>query len=167
MSTELKRPTTTEIPIQRKEPIQSQLVDPFFDRTLTDPVLDRTLVPPSFDRTTVDPVFDRTLVDPFFDRTQGATLDPFGRQMMADPVNLVNQMMRAVDPMMRPAGWTEQLMNRPFQTLENKELGVLNNILRADVTESNDSWRIHAGKLTVFNITRINIESTDIFNIRL
>jgi hypothetical protein len=144
MSTELnKYPTTTEIPIQRKDPITTlaEEIDPLFNRTtlMADPIFDRTLVDPMLDRTLVDPVFDRTLVDPFFDRTLGAVdaLDFF------DPVTTVNEMMRRVDPMLRPTGWTD-LVNRPLQTME-KQLGPLTNIIKADIIESRHAYKLHAG----------------------
>jgi HSP20 family molecular chaperone IbpA len=117
MSSDLRK-HATEIPIQRKDPIQSQQVDPFFDRT--------------FDRTLVDPMFDRTLADPVFDRT-----------LAMDPVRMVNEMMRRVDPMLRPAGWTD-LVALP-QTMErNLETNLGTNTIRADIDEAVDAYFIHA-----------------------
>lgn len=124
MSTELsKRPTTTtEIPVQKKDTTETQLFDPFFDKTL---------------------------VDPFFDRSQGTYLDPFGRQVV-DPLYMVNELMRRVDPTMRPSGWGDMMTTRPFQNLaeqQTRNLGPLTNIIKADIAETTDCYCLDAGTM--------------------
>jgi hypothetical protein len=91
-----------------------------------------------FPSTMMNPT-DTQLTDPlsFFDKS---LMDPSMERELAAPMKMANEMLRR-------AGWGD-MVTKPLQAMakqEKKNLGPLNNIIKANVFESADSYSLHAG----------------------
>jgi hypothetical protein len=85
------------------------------------------------------------LVDPFFDKRLKTVLVAPLTSPIVDSTNMINRLMRRVDPLLQPAGWADFTTMPSFQTMEKRNLGALTNIIKADVVENTNAYLLDAG----------------------